>query len=167
MIIKLILLYISMPVCIFQSINPKPTFFMSTEFLNHINWLAVLVAALAFFMLGALWYSKALFATPWIRHTKVDASNPDATKGMAAIMFASFVFMFIISTGIAILAERMELYGWMSGLKLGALTGFFFGVTALSISYVYEKRPSALHVINGGYTLIGNIIAGIIICVWQ
>jgi len=140
---------------------------MSTEFLSNINWLAVLVAALAFFMLGALWYSKALFANSWIHHTKVDMSNGDATKGMAGIMLASFVLMFVVATGLAILVDRMELAGWMSGLKLGLLTGLCFGVTAISISYLYEKRSTTLHMINGGYTLIGNIIAAIIICVWQ
>ena len=34
---------------------------MDTSFFSDMNWLAVLVAAVANFMLGALWYSKALF----------------------------------------------------------------------------------------------------------
>lgn len=32
-----------------------------------INLLAVLVSALLFFMLGALWYSPVMFAKPWIK----------------------------------------------------------------------------------------------------
>lgn len=139
---------------------------MNTAFLNDINWLAVLVAALAYFALGALWYSKALFAKRWIQHTKIDMTNPDVTKGMAAIMFMSFVFMFITSFGLAVLRYRLELEGWMGGLKLGLFTGLCFGVTAISISYLYEKRSTELHFINGAYTLLGNIIAAIIICCW-
>jgi hypothetical protein len=30
-----------------------------------INWLAVLAAAAASFLLGGLWYSPILFAKPW------------------------------------------------------------------------------------------------------
>ncbi len=137
---------------------------MSTIF-NNINWIAVIIAAFAYFILGALWYSKILFAKRWIHYTGVDASNPDATKGMAAIMTASFVMMLLTCFGLSILKTRLDLHVWQSGVKLGLVTGLLFGVAAISISYLYEKRPTALHFINGGYTLLGNIIAAIIICV--
>lgn len=140
---------------------------MNTEFLDYINWVAVLCGALGYFFLGALWYSKILFAPRWIALTKVDASSPDATKGMAPIMIASFILMFITSLAIAILRSKMELNGgWMSGLKLGLLTGTCFGAASISISYLYEKRPFGLHLINGFYTILGNVISAIIICSW-
>ncbi len=141
---------------------------MNTEFLSDLNWLAVLCGALGYFALGALWYSKILFAKKWIEFTKVDTSNPDATKGMGLLMFMSFIWMFITAVGIAILRERMgDITGLMGGVKLGAITGLCFGVSAISISYLYEKRPAGLYWINGGYTLIGNIIAAVIICLWH
>ena len=139
---------------------------MDTNFLDYINWLAVLCAALGYFILGALWYSKLLFAPKWLGYTGLDPNNPGAKKGMGAIMLTSFILMFIISIGIAILRSRLDITGWMSGLKLGLLTGFCFGAMAISVSYLYEKRPFGLHLINGGYTIVGNIISGIIICSW-
>ena len=33
--------------------------------LASINWLAVIVSALIYFVLGAVWYSPVLFAKPW------------------------------------------------------------------------------------------------------
>ncbi len=142
------------------------TSFLNTGFLDYINWIAVLCGALGFFILGALWYSNLLFAPKWIRYTKIDITNPDAKKGVAAIMFASFILMFISSVGIAIIRSRLDISGWMSGVKLGLLFGLCFGAAAISISYLYEKRPMGLHLINGGYTILGNIISGIIICSW-
>ncbi len=140
---------------------------MDTSFLSNLNWLAVLCAALAYFILGALWYSKVLFADRWLTLTGIDPKNPDATKGMAVVMTSSFVLMFIAALGIAILQSKLQLTGgWMSGIKLGLLTGLFFGATAISISYLYEKRGVGLHLINGGYTVVGNILAAIIICSW-
>lgn len=140
---------------------------MDTSFVSNLNWLAILCGALAFFMLGALWYSKALFATAWLRFVKIDPNNPDAKKGMAAIMLCSFAFMFIISIGLAILRYKLGLTGgWMSGIKLGLFTGLFFGTMAISISYLYEQRPMGLHFINGGYTIAGSILSAIIICSW-
>ena len=134
---------------------------------DYINWVAVLIGAVAYFALGALWYSKILFAPKWIGYTKVDASDPNAKKGMGLLMLISFVWMFITALGIAILRERMpEISGWMGGVKLGAITGLFFGTAAISISYFFEKRPFRLHLINAGYTIIGNILVGIIVFSW-
>ena len=53
--------------------------------IHHIHWLAVLAAAVAYFALGAIWYSKILFAKKWLTLTKINASYPNATKGMAGI----------------------------------------------------------------------------------
>ena len=76
--------------------------------------------------------------------------------------------MTLSAVGIAILANRMDLTAcWVSGVKLGAVTGLTLGASAISISYLYEKRPLGLHIINGAYTLIGNIIAAVIICCWR
>ena len=53
--------------------------------IQHIQWLAVLAAAVAYFALGAIWYSKVLFAKKWLALTKIDASDPNASKGMVGI----------------------------------------------------------------------------------
>lgn len=139
---------------------------MNFSIFSELNWIAIFLGALGYFILGALWYS-VLFGKTWIRLTGVDASNPDAKKGMFGVMFFSFVWMFITAVAIAIIRARMDnVIGISGGIKLGAVTGLCFGVSAIAISYVYEKRPSGLYLINGGYTLLGNIIAAIIICSW-
>lgn len=140
---------------------------MNTEIFKDLNWIAIFCGALGYFALGALWYSKILFAPAWLRHTKIDPKNPEASKGMGMLMFMSFIWMFLNALGIAILREKMiDVYGWMSGVKLGLATGLLFGTAAISISYLYEKRPMGLYWINGGYTVVGNIIAAVIICSW-
>jgi len=135
---------------------------------DYLNWPAIAVAALAYFMLGALWYSKVLFAKRWIADSKIDINDPNAKKGVAMMFGGSFVLMFVQSLAIAIIAERMGIRGdgWMSGLKLGALTGACFCTAAVGVNYLYEKKPVSLFFINGGYAIIGNIIAAIIICSW-
>lgn len=141
---------------------------MNTEFLKDINWLAALVGGLAYWVLGALWYSKVLFANKWLAYTKINPNDPDAKKGMGIMFGGSLVLMVLTATGLSILAHRMEITAcWMSGVKLGAITGILFGATAISISYLYEKRPWGLYLINGCYTILGNIIAAIIVCCWQ
>ena len=139
---------------------------MNMEIFKDINWLAVLVGALGYFFLGAIWYSF-LFKNAWIRLNKIDMSNPDGKKGVGAIMFASFVMMFITSLAISILANRIGVWEWPHGIKLGAFTGLGFAFTSMAINMLYEKKPMGLYFINGGYQLLGNIIAAVIIVCWR
>jgi len=139
---------------------------MNTEIFNHINWLAVLVGGLGYFFLGAIWYTL-LFGKKWRSYNTALMNDPNAKKGSAQTMIISLIFMLICVLGLALLAERFGIFGWTGGLKLGALTGICFAATAVHISYVYEKRPLGLHLINGLYNVAGNIIAAIIICSWR
>ena len=139
---------------------------MNTSLLTDINWLAVAVAAIAYFALGAVWYS-ALFGKQWVTYQGINMQDAEAKKGVGAIMASSFLLMFVVVICIAILVERLQLYQAISGVKLELLTGIGFAVTSISISYLYVKKPLGLHLIDGLYHVIGNIIAAIILCVWQ
>lgn len=139
------------------------------ENFDYLNWPAIAVAALAYFALGSLWYSPLLFVKKWIGYLKIDVNDPNAKKGMGVMFGGSFVMMAIQCIAIAILAERLGIRGegWMSGLKLGALTGCCFCAATVAVNYLYEKKPIGLFLINAGYAVVGNIIAGIIICSWE
>ena len=140
---------------------------MDTSIFSELNWLAVLVAAVAYFMLGAIWYSF-LFQKKWIEYQNIDMNNPDAKKGAGALMALSFVGFFVVCTGLAILDLKMNLgYGAVSGIKLGLTTGVCFSAAALSITYLYVKKPIGLHLIDGLYHVVGQIIAAVIICAWN
>jgi hypothetical protein len=139
---------------------------MITEIFKDINWIAVVVATIGYFVLGAIWYSF-LFKNKWIAYNKIVIDNPDAKKGVGAIMFVSFVMMLINVIGLAILAEYMGLKGWQYGLHLGLLAGVCFACTSMAINMLYEKKPLGLFFINAGYQLLGNIIAAVIIVCWR
>ena len=139
---------------------------MNTDVLQQINWLAVLVAGLAYFFLGALWYS-VLFGKKWQSYNSALMSRPNAKKRNTGIMFISFILMLICAFGLSLIVHRLDIGGWKVGLKLGLLTGICFAGTAVHISYIYEKRPLGLHLINGLYNVLGNIIAAIIVACWQ
>lgn len=139
---------------------------MNTEVLQHVNWLAVLVAGLAYFFLGALWYT-VLFGKQWRSYNSTAMNMADAKKGAITIMIASFILMLICSFGLSLIVTRLYLSGWQVGLKLGLLTGVCFAATAVSISYLYEKRPLGLQLINISYNILGNIVAAIIVASWK
>src|SRR5690348_3198317 len=78
--------------------------FMNTEIFQHIHWLAVLAGALGYFVLGAIWYT-VLFGKQWRSYNASLMNTPDAKKGAGAIMFLSFIMMFVTAIGLSIIAE--------------------------------------------------------------
>jgi hypothetical protein len=140
---------------------------MDISYFSHINWLAVLVAAIAYFALGAIWFSKPVFGARWVALHQINMDDPNAKKGVGAIMFGSFMLILLISFGLAILVARSHFYEVASGVKLGLFTGIFFAATAISITFLYIKKPLAIHLIDNGYHIVGQVIAAVILCVWK
>ena len=140
---------------------------MNSTIFSNLNWLHILVAAIAYFALGAVWYSF-LFQKKWIGYHSINTSNPDGRKGAGAIMFLSFIWMFIVSVGLAILIEKIPTaWGVLSGVKLGLTTGVCFSAAAISITYLYLKKPIGIHFIDGLYHIVAQIIAAVILCTWR
>jgi hypothetical protein len=140
---------------------------MDTSFLSDLNWLHVLVATIAYYALGAIWYSF-LFQKSWIRYQNIDVNAPGAKKGVGAIMFLSFIMFFVATVGLAILINRTgAIGGAASGIKLGLTTGVCFSMAVISITYLYTKKPLGLHFIDGLFHIVGQVIAAVILCVWK
>jgi hypothetical protein len=140
---------------------------MNTELFSNINWMAVLVATLAYFILGAIWYSKMLFGTKWASLVGINMNDPNKGKGLGKMLMASFLLTLITCIGLAILVTRMDLYVLISGLRLGAITGVCFATTAVAISFIYESRPTGLYFIDCGYHVVGHVAAAIILVLWR
>jgi hypothetical protein len=139
---------------------------MNADLFSQVNWLAVLVGALAYFFLGAIWYS-ALFRNAWIKATGTNMNDPNARKGLAGILIASFILVLITSIGLALIITKVQSSGWMTGAKIGLIGGICFSAATICNSYLYEKRPIALSTINSLYNIVGCVIAGIIIAIWH
>jgi hypothetical protein len=87
---------------------------------------------------------------------------------MGAMMFSTFVLILIVCFGLAVIIHMIK-FGdnFVYGIKLGLLTGFAFATTAVSITYVYERKPTNLYLINNGYHIVGHVIAATILVLWR
>jgi hypothetical protein len=61
---------------------------MGTEVFSNINWLAVLAGGVAYFLLGAIWYSF-IFKNAWIRLSGINPNDPNMKSGVAGVMLTS------------------------------------------------------------------------------
>jgi hypothetical protein len=140
---------------------------MFTQLLSELNWLHVVVAAVAFFVLGAVWYSPVLFSKPWAKLVNINMTDRNARKGMGGMMLGSFVLMTVCCIALAIMFSIIHVGDAMGAVKFGLFFGVGFALTAVSISFIYERKPLALYAIDIGYLILGIVIASLVLVLWK
>lgn len=133
-----------------------------------INIWAVLVSAVAFWALGALWYSPVLFAKRWQKEVGFIEEDVTSTN-MAKVFGGSFVLMLLMvwALNFVINSHKPENVSLGMGLHYGAFTGFFFSMLTMGINYLYQRRSIVLWLIDGVYVVLGLSIAGMILGAWR
>jgi hypothetical protein len=141
---------------------------MLSSFLSHANFLSILVAAIAYFALGSLWYS-VLFGKIWMAEMEksgVNLKDPEK-KGMTLKMIQTFLLNFVTAFSTAYLVFVSGVNNWLAGFKLGLLCGIGFAAAGIAIAFTWESRSIKLIVIDSGYAVFGIGICGVILSVWH
>ena len=131
----------------------------------HINWLAVLAAAVSTFALGGLWYSPALFGRAWMSVNNLNSAEL-AKSNMARIFGFSFVFALVMAANLAaFLAEPKTTASW--GATAGFLAGFGWVTLGIATIALFERRSAKYVLINGGYMTASFVLMGLILGAWR
>lgn len=129
-----------------------------------VNWIAVLVAALAGFLLGGFWYSPMAFGRLGLMPAEYESATGQARR-IDVIFFLAFLMQWAAASLLAaILGPNSDL---ALGLNVGLLVGLFFVGTAIGVSCIFERRPFSHVLIHGGYQLVNFGLMGAIIGSWH
>ena len=137
---------------------------MIFDYFDDLNWLAVLVAALAWFAFSAVWYSIPPLSNAWQRAAKV---TPGDGPPLAMILIPTFIGYFVTSIVIALIATAISGDDVVNGLALGIALGVGFGVVGAVVSQMYEQKGSSYWLINGLNAVIAYSIVAVIVTVWD
>ena len=130
-----------------------------------INVWAVLVAALANFLIGGLWYSPALVGKAWMRANGFSAA--DLKKGSPTVIFGvAFVFCLIMAANLAAFLNSPETTLGFAVLA-GVAAGLGWAAMGLGVVALFERRPWSYILINGGYLTVSFAAMGAILGVWR
>jgi len=137
---------------------------MIFDFFDELNWLAVLVAAVAWFAFSAVWYSVPPLSNAWQRAAKVTM-----TEGPPLVMLLvpTFIGYFVTSIAIALLARGIGADELGDGLALGVVLGVGFGVVGALVNQLYERKGSSYWLINGINAIIAFCIVSVIVTLWD
>jgi hypothetical protein len=131
-----------------------------------INYLAVIVAAVAAWLAGAAWYM--VLANPWMKALGRTPEQMEECKGQPK-SFLPFIFAFVGALIIAwVLAGLLGHLGpaFMT-VRNGALSGLFcwlgFVFTTMLVNNSFAMRRPMLLIIDGGHWALALALIGAII----
>jgi hypothetical protein len=136
--------------------------------IGGLNWLAIIVGAAIYFMLGALWYSPVLFAKPWQAAIGWDESRqPPQTNPVTYVVPGALYLIAAIAT--ALLAKATGTDTLTEGITLGLITGLGFALPMVGVEATFDPnkpKPMTWFLITVAYHLLGFLILAVAVSVW-
>ena len=139
----------------------------------QINVVAVLVATVAIFILGFVWYT-VLFMKAWMKEMGYDPTMRPGGKAMAKGiilgLIGNFLFAWVFAfylAGWRLLPGGPAEYGTLAfalNSALSAWIGFFLPIHLGKVAW--EKHSWKLFSINSGYHLVAVALVALILAYW-
>ena len=131
----------------------------------HVNYLAVVVAAIASYIIATVWYA-VLFGKAWQKLTGATDMKPSPLNIILSFV-GSLIMSYVLYHSIAF----GNYYVQMSGAGGGLMGGFFSWIGFIApvtlMTKLYEKKPWGLWLLDNGFWLISLLVMGAILSAWM
>ena len=128
------------------------------------NYGAIVVSAVAYWLLGALWYG-VLFSQRWMA---LEGITMEQARSMNPVL--PYVITLGLNLLIAFVLAQLCLWRNANTAARGAAVGvlLWIGIVGPVVftTYMYEMRPKELFAINEFYPLVGLCLMGAILGAW-
>jgi len=126
-----------------------------------LNPIAVFVALISHFVIGAIWYHPSVFGKSWVELRGM-GMKPEM-KGFPASVVAHVIYTFVL----AVIVNLAKATTVLEGLTIGIMVSVGFIGTVLINELIYEKLPYKLFLIKFGDEIISLCVAGVILALWK
>jgi len=133
----------------------------------RLNYLAILVSAIVYFIVAAGWFT--LFQQQWldgVGRTREWLTGPGGISPVVQYGTA-FVSALLIATALSCVIQTTGEQTAARGVKAAVLLWVGFVFTTWATEYVFEARTLQTLAINAGFPLVGMIVQGAIIGAWK
>jgi hypothetical protein len=140
---------------------------VTLDVLSDLNWLAVVVSAIAYFALGAVWYAPPMFGKAWMR-----ASNfqlPEGQTPGASFYIGPLITCLIGTIAVAMVTVATGSQTVGEGIVIGMVAGLGIAGSALFVTGYFDPQkpePMVWVAVVTGYHLVGLTIAAVILALW-
>lgn len=134
--------------------------------ISNINYLAVLVAAAAGFVWGAIWYIS--LSKPWMAAARIDPTKAAQSGRSVEPFIISAIALIVMAFVIFVLINSIFVgeFSLNNGLIVGFVTWLGFILTTLAVNQRYQGYGWNLTIIDALHWLGVALIMGAIIGLW-
>lgn len=118
--------------------------------------LAVLIAAAAAWVFGAVWYS--VMAQPWLDAAELDEDSIDRANPVPYVI--SFLCAVLVAGMTRHILASSGVTSFGGGLVAGLGLGLFIACPWIATNYLFAQRRPSLIVIDGIYAAVGCALIG-------
>ena len=133
--------------------------------ISDFDWWAIVVATIASYAFGALWYSPVLFGNTWASIQNL--SEEDLKKGWASAMIVTFITTFLTVLVVEIFIVGLQANFIGQAIMVGILIGLFVVAGNMLSENLYSRHPLKFWWITAGYRFIMILIMAIILGLWR
>jgi hypothetical protein len=130
----------------------------------HVNYLAVAAAAVACYIIAAIWYG-AIFSKLWMKLTGITEMKP-APMNIVLVLIGSFVMAYVLDHSIFFGDKILGVSGVDGALKGAFFLWLGFIATVTLCTKLYEKKPWGLWLLDNAFWLISLSVMAVILSLW-
>ncbi len=128
------------------------------------NWWSVIVATLAGYLLGAIWFNNGVFGKTWANI--LGLKEEELKKGWLSAMLITFITTFFTAVVLEIIIIGIGAQSLHAAIMVGILIGFFVVAGTMLSENLYSRRPLKFWFIAAGYRFVMILIMAIILGLW-
>ena len=129
-----------------------------------INWLAVIVAAVAIYAVGFIIYAMLIPAETWMAWEGV--SEAEMAAGESRMMFSP-IMPLMTAVFLAVLFKWGQVASVSTGIRWAAVVALASAVPTELYAWVYGTGVIQVTVVDAAHLLLGHAAAGAIIGGWK
>ena len=134
--------------------------------LGGVNWLAIIIGTVVYFLLGAVWFAPVTpLGKAWVKAAAYESPTA-GTLSTNAFYVIPLVTCLVMVTALALLASAIGVGDLGGGITLGLVVGIGIAVPLLLTTAAFEfqkPQPFTWGLIDASYHVVGLAIAGGII----
>ena len=129
-----------------------------------INWLAVIVAAIAIYAIGFVIYGLMVPEETWMAWTGMTEAEKQVAMGR---MPFSPLMPILTALFLALLFKWGQVASAAKGVQWGAVVALASAVPAMLYGWVYGGVPTEMVLVDSGHLLAGHVAAGAVLGAWR
>ncbi|MBS0196628.1 MAG: DUF1761 domain-containing protein [Planctomycetes bacterium] len=135
--------------------------------ITHVNYLAVVVAAIAMFLVGGIWYG-AVFGRAWVG---IHGYTPEQTKSMqkgAGKVYGMFLLTDLVRAWVTVLClNAFHVTSVAGGICAATTLWLGYAATFHFENYAAHRKPIMAFALDAGYQILASATGGAILAAWR